>query len=1286
MKRFVVLALLVLAHLASSVPVFSAKKPPQAEAFNCNNYALTPPALADSVTPSTTIIVDSSGSMNEHAYQENEIQWRTSSWWSTTDRRGYTGFNSTNEYYGYFDPYAYYSYNSSGEYFYPDASGEWNGNFMNWVSMHRTDIVRKVLTGGPYNNSTSTYMVSRSDGSYDRGLYHVYDASSKAQDLNNATKYVVPAAYRGAFGYAQSTTDDKLTIYARSSLDTSATPNRWIMSSTSSASFTLRVYSEKKYGVLDRFGYSMRLALFRYDNDGTLHRGGKYLNYMTSDPTQIKDIITDINILDVNSWTPLAETFYTVTGYIQQISKKDSSVGPRYEDTSYVANIGKATDPYYFDDLNGTISCTQQNVILITDGESTMDIDVPDKFKTSAADVAGNDAYYDSQPDDASGYLENIAYWAHTNDMRSDLPGNQTVNLYTVFAFGSGSQLLKDAAKWGGFIDRNGDGLPDPDEYDANNNGVPDNYFEASSGSALEDALVVAFSSILNRVASGSAASVVNTSREGVGFLSQAVYWPELRDLNGKTTTWAGDVYAYWLDEEGRMYEDDGTTPGFFDSSDSNVTIWFDTFTVPNRARVCSGGTVANGTCVNGTVKEISSVTHLWSISRWLNRNSMDATTQRNYSSGTLGRHILTWKDDGNGAVNTGEFIPFTATDFNSTLVNGTAINWIRGKDSSPLRSRQIFVDTNADSSADTTVTWRLGDVINSSPTVVAQPTENFDLVWGDSSYKAFYQKYYNRRIMVYFGGNDGMLHAVNAGFYNENDKGYCRHLNTDGSCDNSIDFELGAEMWAYVPYNAHPHLACLANPLYRHQYYVDLKPRAFEVQIFKDDEDHPNGWGTILVTGFNFGGDGQQDLVRDSQYFGSSFSVFDITNPEKAPEFLGELTYDGEYTFGYALNQPTVVAVKDSTDQKHWYMLLGTGPLTPAGSSTQKAQVVVVPLKELVDQSTNKAKSTFPLRLADDKTKPTMSSIGVLSLSDSNSAMGTGFSAVDYDFDFFVDMMYYGTVVTPNNGLMTGGVHRLKIEKEPDPSKWERKEMTDTGGPMTGGINVGFKSKNVWVYFGTGKFWDVSDKTDLRTQWMYGIMEPKKTGENAYNFSQIPAGNLLDVTDFYVRPDGLGTLFCKSTNGTGCLPSGVVTVEDLEKYIRDTPSIDGWKRRMTSLGERVIVEPSLFGGITNFVTSVPSNDYCVAGGSSKLYALYYLTGTAWKENVFGEGSGDYVPFIVDLGQGIASRPSIHLGKEQGVTLYFQNNLGAITVIKQPVLPTSLIKSGKGGWHTMEVD
>lgn len=63
------------------------------------------------------------------------------------------------EYYGYFDTRRCYSYSSSGSgRFEPSGlagganlhhcSGEWSGNFLNWVSMTRMDVLRKTLYGG----------------------------------------------------------------------------------------------------------------------------------------------------------------------------------------------------------------------------------------------------------------------------------------------------------------------------------------------------------------------------------------------------------------------------------------------------------------------------------------------------------------------------------------------------------------------------------------------------------------------------------------------------------------------------------------------------------------------------------------------------------------------------------------------------------------------------------------------------------------------------------------------------------------------------------------------------------------------------------------------------------------------------------------------------------------------------------------------------------------------------------------------------------------------------------
>ena len=67
-------------------------------------YIAEPPFLSISAPPSTSLLVDFSGSLNEHAYQEAEVKWET----DVGNATAYTGFNATKEYYEYLDPYLYY--------------------------------------------------------------------------------------------------------------------------------------------------------------------------------------------------------------------------------------------------------------------------------------------------------------------------------------------------------------------------------------------------------------------------------------------------------------------------------------------------------------------------------------------------------------------------------------------------------------------------------------------------------------------------------------------------------------------------------------------------------------------------------------------------------------------------------------------------------------------------------------------------------------------------------------------------------------------------------------------------------------------------------------------------------------------------------------------------------------------------------------------------------------------------------------------------------------------------
>lgn len=75
-----------------------------------------------------------------------------------------TTYNHDVDYYGYFDSYK--CYNHDGSQFNPASisltkycSGQWSGNFLNWVTMARIDAVRKLLYGGYRSTDSNTQTV-----------------------------------------------------------------------------------------------------------------------------------------------------------------------------------------------------------------------------------------------------------------------------------------------------------------------------------------------------------------------------------------------------------------------------------------------------------------------------------------------------------------------------------------------------------------------------------------------------------------------------------------------------------------------------------------------------------------------------------------------------------------------------------------------------------------------------------------------------------------------------------------------------------------------------------------------------------------------------------------------------------------------------------------------------------------------------------------------------------------------------------------------------------------------
>jgi type IV pilus assembly protein PilY1 len=127
-----------------------------------------------------------------------------------------------------------------------------------------------------------------------------------------------------------------------------------------------------------------------------------------------------------------------------------------------------------------------------------------------------------------------------------DLPLYKELS-FTANGTGSGT-LLKDplwyAAKWGSFIDDNANSLPDSTEWDADVDGIPDNYFLVTNPLNLETQLTKAFAKIKNDSATAAATSTNSFSYQSDSTLYQARF---------SSDGWGGELNAYPINSDGTL-------------------------------------------------------------------------------------------------------------------------------------------------------------------------------------------------------------------------------------------------------------------------------------------------------------------------------------------------------------------------------------------------------------------------------------------------------------------------------------------------------------------------------------------------------------------------------------------------------------------------------------------------------------------------------------------------------------------------------------------------------------
>ena len=153
------------------------------------------------------------------------------------------------------------------------------------------------------------------------------------------------------------------------------------------------------------------------------------------------------------------------------------------------------------------------------------------------------------------------------------------------------------------------------------------------------------------------------------------------------------------------------------------------------------------------------------------------------------------------------------------------------------------------------------------------------------------------------------------------------------------------------------------------------------------------------------------------------------------------------------------------------------------------------------------------------------------------------------------------------------------------------------TAKPATATFRVDSGSRKPFVYFGTGRYLSISDKSTVEQQNLYGLVDD---------------GSTLTPGDLERRVFGATSLL------------GGVPVKAITPLATHTNMNNGWYIPLEVKGERVISTPIIFEGVIIFTTIIPptDSDPCSPKGSGWLYFVDAKTGNALNY-VFLDLNGD---------------------------------------------------------------
>jgi len=702
--------------------------------------------------------------------------------------------------------------------------------------------------------------------------------------------------------------------------------------------------------------------------------------------------------------------------------------------------------------------------------------------------------------------------------------------------------------------------------------------YYADNPEELTAALNKIFTDILKQTSSGTSVSVLaERAKEGTNML-QAVFYPEKHFEDGdndRKVNWIGYLYTWWLYNSSKatnIREDtienkaldicgsDGTNGGdyildFLLEEDSLEVNAYKS-TLGGEPEGYPDDPVATYTSLDDTHpvweagEKLKDKTpgerKIYTTTGNLQPSSPVSLTElKNVSSSKLfGDENEDNEIDGDGETTKLISQPISFNDLK---------NFIYGEEIEGYRSRKV----------DNAHTWKLGDIVYSTPKIVA------------------YEDY----AVVYVGANDGMLHAFRLGKQRFDNLGPYQAVklcdDTNVPCSVS---RLGEELWAFIPKNTLPYLRALTDLDYCHLYYVDLTPYVIQLDTDRDGKVDKR----ILIGGMRLGGavgcsgsdciNPPEDTCPNPSNYNpstdnciglSSYFALDVTDPEQ-PKFLWEFT---DKDLGFTYSGPAFIKRNGN-----YYIMFVSGPTNYRGESDQDLIIFVLKLK-----------SDFTIDIV-NKIGPTHPGLPTF-----NRAFGGRLftNGIDYDNDGNTDAVFFGvTRAAGGSSNWRGNVVVVKITDD-DPTKWEYEKIFNTSGP-SGGITAKVaysKCFNMhYIYFGTGRYFYKEDDPGQNpndTEYLYGVrIDPCLEGNGSCNIDA--AHNSRDICSELTRGGG--------------------------------PRVIAWKQELEAkqgdyFKERMITDPTVTDWDSVFLTTMePTADICGYGGRSRVWGLNCATGESLSE------------------------------------------------------------------------